>query len=62
MGGVCELKLPLDGGLVDAAALFGSKDLIWNWSAMGDNPLNARFGEHGVRLTKDLLFDSEGSL
>jgi len=28
---------------------------------MGD-PTNKRFGEDWVRLTKDLLFDSEGSL
>lgn len=30
--------------------------------AMGDDPLNKRFGEDWKRLTKDLLFDSEGSL
>jgi len=29
---------------------------------MGEDPLNARFGEDWARLTKDLLFDSEGSL
>ena len=29
---------------------------------MGDDPLNKRFGEDWARLTKDLLFDSEGSL
>jgi folate-dependent phosphoribosylglycinamide formyltransferase PurN len=29
---------------------------------MGDDPLNVRFGEDWQRLTKDLLFDSEGSL
>lgn len=29
---------------------------------MGDDPLNVRFGEDWKRLTKDLLFDSEGSL
>ena len=29
---------------------------------MGDDPLNARFGQDWARLTKDLLFDSEGSL
>ncbi|EJD07781.1 uncharacterized protein FOMMEDRAFT_16402 [Fomitiporia mediterranea MF3/22] len=32
------------------------------FSAMGDDPLNARFGQDWARLTKDLLFDSEGSL
>ncbi|KAH9943958.1 hypothetical protein B0H21DRAFT_779540 [Amylocystis lapponica] len=30
--------------------------------AFGDDPLNKRFGEDWARLTKDLLFDSEGSL
>ena len=30
--------------------------------AMGDDPLNKRFGEDLARLTKDLLFDGEGSL
>ncbi|KAI8986640.1 hypothetical protein BD414DRAFT_486634 [Trametes punicea] len=30
--------------------------------ALGDDPLNKRFGEDWARLTKDLLFDSEGSL
>lgn len=36
---------------------------IGNWfAAMGDDPLNVRFGEDWKRLTKDLLFDSEGSL
>ena len=30
--------------------------------AMGEDPLNKRFGEDWARLTKDLLFDSEGSL
>jgi hypothetical protein len=29
---------------------------------MGDDRLNERFGEDWARLTKDLLFDSEGSL
>jgi hypothetical protein len=29
---------------------------------MGEDPLNTRFGEDWARLTKDLLFDSEGSL
>ncbi|EGN94223.1 hypothetical protein SERLA73DRAFT_115180 [Serpula lacrymans var. lacrymans S7.3] len=34
-----------------------------NWfAAMGDDPLNKRFGEDWARLTRDLLFDSEGSL
>ena len=32
------------------------------FTAMGDDPLNARFGQDWARLTKDLLFDSEGSL
>ncbi|KAI0634782.1 hypothetical protein C8Q77DRAFT_1053762 [Trametes polyzona] len=30
--------------------------------ALGEDPLNKRFGEDWARLTKDLLFDSEGSL
>ncbi|EPQ50351.1 hypothetical protein GLOTRDRAFT_141540 [Gloeophyllum trabeum ATCC 11539] len=30
--------------------------------AMGDDPLNKRFGNDWARLTRDLLFDSEGSL
>lgn len=30
--------------------------------AMGDDPLNQRFGEDWKRLTKDLLFDSNGDL
>ncbi|KAH8096888.1 hypothetical protein BXZ70DRAFT_895650 [Cristinia sonorae] len=30
--------------------------------AMGDDPLNKRFGEDWARLTKDLLFDDEGRL
>ncbi|KAI4527265.1 hypothetical protein GGG16DRAFT_114215 [Schizophyllum commune] len=30
--------------------------------AMGEDPLNARFGQDWARLTKDLLFDSEGRL
>ena len=29
---------------------------------MGDDPLNKRFGEDWGRLTRDLLFDAEGSL
>jgi hypothetical protein len=29
---------------------------------MGEHPTNTRFGEDWARLTKDLLFDSEGSL
>ena len=29
---------------------------------MGDDPLNSRFGQDWARLTKDLLFDTEGSL
>lgn len=32
------------------------------FSAMGEDPLNARFGQDWARLTKDLLFDSEGAL
>jgi len=28
---------------------------------MGENPTNKRFGEDCARLSKDLLFDSEGS-
>jgi len=36
---------------------------VGDWfMAMGDDPLNKRFGEDWARLTKDLLFDSEGSL
>jgi len=36
---------------------------IGDWfKAMGDDSLNKRFGEDWARLTKDLLFDSEGSL
>lgn len=34
---------------------------VW-FRAMGDDPLNKRFGEDWSRLTRDLLFDSEGSL
>ena len=30
--------------------------------ALGEDPLNKRFGQDWARLTKDLLFDSEGSL
>ncbi|PFH46331.1 hypothetical protein AMATHDRAFT_70122 [Amanita thiersii Skay4041] len=38
-------------------------DSIGTWfKAMGQDPLNKRFGEDWARLTKDLLFDSEGSL
>jgi hypothetical protein len=38
-------------------------DSIGNWfKAMGEDPLNARFAEDWGRLTRDLLFDSEGSL
>lgn len=38
-------------------------DSIGNWfSAMGDDPLNRRFGKDWARLTRDLLFDNEGSL
>jgi len=36
---------------------------IGNWfKAMGEDPLNVRFGDDWGRLTRDLLFDSEGSL
>ncbi|TFK47462.1 hypothetical protein OE88DRAFT_1636556 [Heliocybe sulcata] len=36
---------------------------IGNWfRAMGDDPLNKRFGNDWARLTRDLLFDNEGSL
>jgi hypothetical protein len=36
---------------------------VGSWfKAMGEDPLNTRFGEDWARLTKDLLFDSEGSL
>jgi len=38
-------------------------DAIGKWfSAMGEDPLNKRFGEDWASLTRDLLFDSEGSL
>ena len=38
-------------------------DMIGTWfSAMGDDPLNKRFGDDWAHLTRDLLFDSEGSL
>jgi len=36
---------------------------VGDWfKQMGEDPLNKRFGEDWARLTKDLLFDSEGSL
>ncbi|KAF8874992.1 hypothetical protein BD779DRAFT_1450453 [Infundibulicybe gibba] len=36
---------------------------VGSWfRAMGEDPLNSRFGEDWARLTRDLLFDSEGSL
>jgi len=36
---------------------------IGGWfKAMGNDPLNQRFGDDWARLTKDLLFDSEGAL
>ena len=36
---------------------------VGEWfKAMGEDPLNVRFGEDWARLTRDLLFDSEGSL
>ncbi|KAF9235766.1 hypothetical protein BU15DRAFT_89476 [Melanogaster broomeanus] len=38
-------------------------DSTGNWfKAMAEDPLNKRFGEDWARLTRDLLFDSEGSL
>ncbi|KAI0245752.1 hypothetical protein BJV78DRAFT_1260530 [Lactifluus subvellereus] len=38
-------------------------DSIGTWfSAMGEDPLNKRFGDDWARLTRDLLFDDEGSL
>ncbi|KAH9984085.1 hypothetical protein BJV74DRAFT_848879 [Russula compacta] len=38
-------------------------DSIGTWfSAMGEDPLNRRFADDWARLTRDLLFDSEGSL
>jgi hypothetical protein len=45
----------------------GSFDNLFNsigtwFKAFGDDPLNKQFGEDWARLTKDLLFDSEGSL
>jgi Family of unknown function (DUF5923)/Hsp70 protein len=36
---------------------------VGDWfKAMGEDPTNKRFGEDWARLTKDLLFDSKGSL
>jgi hypothetical protein len=36
---------------------------VRNWfKAMRENPLNKQFGEDWARLTRDLLFDSKGSL
>ncbi|KZT00359.1 uncharacterized protein LAESUDRAFT_732384 [Laetiporus sulphureus 93-53] len=36
---------------------------LTDWfTAFGEDPLNQRFGNDWARLTKDLLFDSEGSL
>jgi len=32
------------------------------FTSMGEDPINARFGQDWARLTKDLLFDSEGGL
>jgi len=45
----------------------GHKDNLFDsiqtfFTAMGDDPLNKRFGEDWKRLTRDLLFDSNGSL
>ncbi|KAF9444701.1 hypothetical protein P691DRAFT_763168 [Macrolepiota fuliginosa MF-IS2] len=41
-------------------SLFNSVSAWFN--AMGEDPLNKRFGEDWARLTKDLLFDSEGRI
>ena len=36
---------------------------VGDWfKAMGDDPINKRLGDDLARLTRDLLFDSEGSL
>lgn len=41
----------------------GLFESIGQWfRAMGEDPLNKRFGDDWARLTRDLLFDSEGSL
>lgn len=45
----------------------GHIDMLFNaigdwFSAMAEDPLNKRFGEDWARLTRNLLFDSEGSL
>ncbi|KAA1478008.1 hypothetical protein DENSPDRAFT_867808 [Dentipellis sp. KUC8613] len=41
----------------------GLFETIGNWfRAMGEDPLNKRFGDDWARLTKDLLFDNDGSL
>ncbi|QRV89055.1 hypothetical protein RhiJN_17073 [Ceratobasidium sp. AG-Ba] len=45
----------------------GHKDNLFNaiqtfFAAMGDDPLNKRFGEDWKRLTRDLLFDVNGGL
>ncbi|KAJ2922652.1 hypothetical protein H1R20_g14446, partial [Candolleomyces eurysporus] len=45
----------------------GHFDSFWDgakrWGgALGEDPLNKRFGDDWARLTKDLLFDSEGHL
>ncbi|KZT08513.1 uncharacterized protein LAESUDRAFT_724022 [Laetiporus sulphureus 93-53] len=45
----------------------GHFDNLWNsladwFRGWADDPLNRRFGQDWARLTKDLLFDSEGSL
>ncbi|KAF8983945.1 hypothetical protein BDQ17DRAFT_1393896 [Cyathus striatus] len=38
-------------------------DALGGWfRAMGDDPMNAKFGQDWARLTKDLLFDDEGNL
>ena len=57
--------------LFNVRASFGCKlcmshsrpQTIGDWfKQMGEDPLNKRFGEDWARLTKDLLFDIEGSL
>ncbi|KAG8770836.1 hypothetical protein FRC12_004021 [Ceratobasidium sp. 428] len=45
----------------------GHKDNLFDsiqtfFTAMGDDPLNKRFGEDWKRLTRDLLFDTNGNL
>ncbi|PPQ90960.1 hypothetical protein CVT25_015686 [Psilocybe cyanescens] len=41
----------------------GLFDSVGRWfGAMGEDPINKQFGQDWARLTRDLLFDSEGSL